>query len=64
MSAATRFVQGAAVRTADRRSAQPIPVASDQPPARPMNGEARAFAEANRHKSWARRWLKANGCVV
>lgn len=58
-----RFHQGAKVHivsaTAPRNSWVRNALFHARP--QPMRDEARALAETNRHKSWARRWLKENG---
>lgn len=54
-------------QTADRRGVVPRKTQSPAPDApityvpEPVRGEAWKLAMANRHKPWARRYLRANG---
>lgn len=60
-----RFHQGAKVRVVSLPAPRPSWVRNVfTEGTRPMKSEARALAEANRQKTWARRWLRANGSWV
>jgi hypothetical protein len=55
----TKLFRGAKVSKRPDGEASPVLRSIDRE--RTVNGSAYELAKANRHKPWARRWLKQNG---
>lgn len=60
-----KYFRGAKVTDHSKRFVLDRQVTVDsEPPATAIKGAAKGLALANRHKPWARRWLRENNVVI